>query len=118
MRIIGNNENVEEIDLSTISIFTLNKYLKNAQNVFLIVRRYYVGEQQREMGILGGLTLGKESKVREKDGQFLADLMFSRMEYPMYEESGEVLNYNGMEMVKVAVTIKKEDILKALAVPK
>ena len=120
MKFFGNNgaEAMEEIDVTDISIFTLNKYLKNEQDVFLFVRSYYVGEQRLLIKALGGLTLGKESNVREEGEHFLAELMFSLKEWPTLIECGEIVHYNGMEMIKVPVAIKKEDILKAAAVVK
>lgn len=120
MRFFGNNgsEAMEEIDINDLSIFTLNKYLKNGQDVFLFVRSYYVGEERLLMKGLGGLTLGKESNVREEGQYLLAELMFNLKEWPMLVKCGEIVHYNGMEMIKVPVAINKEDILKAAAVAK
>lgn len=104
----------KEIDKESITMFTLNNYLRKDQEVFLLVTAYYVGG--KKIMALGGLTLEKSSDVREKDGDLVAELMFDRIEYAPFEQYGKVVNFNGREMIKTPVLIKKEDIIAAAAV--
>lgn len=114
IKFVGPNgeEEMEVIEKEQISELSLKKYLLKDREISVLVKKYIVGNSEVPFA---NITLGKESNVREIEGKILADLMFDYYEYNSFKQYGEVLSRNGMKLIKVTVTITKDDIMMAAA---